>query len=467
MSTDGGKTFSLIYSKTGIFDHPELTAGNGAVWVTFADNVSGGIQIAASGAPVTGLGKVGTFTMFLVPGSDNENFGDVAISPKGLVMVTFQSSLVSTGPGPDDVMISTNPDPFGTGTFSTPSIAVHINVGDARTIPASPDRSMAANLGLAYDRSSGAHKGRVYLVYTDAADTTTNDTNIFVIHSDDNGNSWSTPLRVNDDKTTNSQFFGKVAVDQTTGNVAFAWYDARNDPGSGPGDTDGKVNTDVEVFGTVSLDGGKTVLPNVQIALGPTNGAAAGTTDFGNDLGDYIGLAYDKNKFFAAWTDNSAQLQGNPDGPPTPDIAVGSVTTPGGPGGTGGGGLPQDRFDPNNTSDKAHQFGILTGAQQFGNLTIANTATGLPTTDWFQWTAGTSGIFHAKITYTTLNGGDLHLRAFTLDGNLNLIQIASSRLIGTTTQEIAVPVAFGEQVLVWVYGFNHEQGTYTLFDSIT
>lgn len=53
LSTDGGKTFNskLLFSET-IFDHPELTAANGAIWCTYAvGTASGGIHIECAAAP--------------------------------------------------------------------------------------------------------------------------------------------------------------------------------------------------------------------------------------------------------------------------------------------------------------------------------------------------------------------------------------------------------------------------------
>ena len=86
--------------------------------------------------------------------------------------------------------------------------------------------------GLAWDRTTGAHRGRVYLVYTLEEKNESDDTNIYVRYSDDDGRPWSAPKRVNDDTGTNSQFMSKIALDPTTGEVAVVWYDARNDLGN-------------------------------------------------------------------------------------------------------------------------------------------------------------------------------------------------------------------------------------------
>src|SRR5207248_9545184 len=119
--------------------------------------------------------------------------------------------------------------------------------------------------GLAYDNSNGPHRGRLYMVYTDRANTTTTDTNIFTRFSDNDGATWSSPLRVNTDAGTNSQFFSKIALDPTTGNIAVVWYDARN---SGS-------NNRAELWGTVSADGGATFLPELKIS-GPGSTCGCG-----------------------------------------------------------------------------------------------------------------------------------------------------------------------------------------------
>src|SRR5205807_4406972 len=131
------------------------------------------------------------------------------------------------------------------------------NVGGARSIPTTSNSlGIDAEPNIAWDYSGGANNGRLYLVYTDALDTSTDDTDIFTRYSDDNGKTWSTRVKVNDDTTNFSQFNPSISLDQTTGNVGVAWYDARNDDGlGGSGDTDGSANDDAQVYGAVSLDG--------------------------------------------------------------------------------------------------------------------------------------------------------------------------------------------------------------------
>ena len=63
-------------------------------------------------------------------------------------------------------------------------------------------------------------------------------------------------VRVNHDRTANSQFLPKISLDPTTGNIAVVWYDSRNDLGAGgPGDTDGIPNDDAQFWGAFSTAG--------------------------------------------------------------------------------------------------------------------------------------------------------------------------------------------------------------------
>ena len=187
------------------------------------------------------------------------------------------------------------------------------NVGDFDTIPAEPHRTIDAEVGLAYDRSGGPYTGRVYMVYTDETPDETNNTDVYLRYSDNDGQTWSNPVRVNDDTGTNSQFFPRMAVDPTTGTVGVSWYDARNDLGVlHQGSRDAVANNDVEFYAAVGTPaaGGVDFSPNVRVTPGVSN-ASSGTNL--NDFGDYTGLAFFGGVLRPAWADNSNLTRDNPD----------------------------------------------------------------------------------------------------------------------------------------------------------
>src|SRR5439155_11096567 len=211
------------------------------------------------------------------------------------------------------IRVAVNSTGSTSGSFALQATGIATNVGGFRAVPAQPNRTVDAEVGLAYDNSSGPHRGRLHMVYTDAPTTSSNDLNIFTRFSDNDGGSWSSPLRVNTDAGSNSQFFSKIALDAITGDVGVVWYDCRN---SGS-------NNRVELWGTASVDGGLSFLPDFKISTGSTSGINAGG---GNELGDYVGLDFYDSLLYPCWSDNSNSTGDNPDGTANLDYYGARVT---------------------------------------------------------------------------------------------------------------------------------------------
>jgi hypothetical protein len=324
LSTDGGLSFHVIANisqaslpakksggdNRGLFrfvDQPTITAAQGEVWVVF----NAGGPMAATGAAVTGLGQVGAFIpVEVVPGTNNCTYGDVAIGPSGQVIQAC--SLTESGQGGGKIFVNVDPDGLGPAGFGDRVFVTQTHVGGFDFIPAQPDRSVDAEVGLAWDRTGGPHAGRVYMVNTAEQPNESNNTDIYVRHSDDNGATWSAAVRVNDDNTANSQFLPKISLDPTTGNLAVVWYDSRNDLGSGgPGDTNGIPNDDAQFWGAFSANGAASFARNIQISAGTSNSHDSRN---GIDYGDYTGLSFYGGIAHPAWSDNSDSTGNNPDG---------------------------------------------------------------------------------------------------------------------------------------------------------
>src|SRR5262249_24721495 len=140
------------------------------------------------------------------------------------------------GEGPERIYVNLDPagidpDPLHPTQFLPAVLVNQTFVGGMDGIPAQNIRTIDAEANLAWDRSAGPHRGRIYPAYTDATDplpplvpNDTSDTNILLRYSDDNGMHWSDPITVNDDGGYNSQFLPSIAVDQATGNIAVSWY---------------------------------------------------------------------------------------------------------------------------------------------------------------------------------------------------------------------------------------------------
>lgn len=312
-STDSGATFAKVGATLAInCDQPTIvsgpgsTAGSSTVWVLYTD--SAGNQVA-QGMATTGLGVFGTFgAAVTIPSTNGLGFGDIAIGPAGQVVVAFQNT--NSGEGPDTIKCSVKADSLGAGAFTTPVTLSATNVGGFDHITPQPTRSIDAEVGLAIDTTGGPFNGRTYAIYTDETPDESNNTDIMFRFSDNFGNTWSPAVKLNDDTTVFAQFFPKIALDKTTGAIAVAWLDCRNDPGSGAFDRDTKPNTDAMIYATVSADGGTTFAVNVKVSAGPTN--ALLQSDQGNQFGDYIGIAFHGGNFYPAWPDNSNSTGDNP-----------------------------------------------------------------------------------------------------------------------------------------------------------
>jgi hypothetical protein len=325
LSTDGGLTFNVIANisappkgtptkaagdSRGLFrfvDQPTITTGSGQVWVVF----NAGGPMYATGASVTGLGQVSQFFVGeVVPGTNNCTYGDVAIGPAGQVMQVC--TLTESGQGGGKLFVNVDPDGLGPTGFGDRIFVASTHVGGFDFIPAQPDRSVDAEPGLAWDSTGGPHNGRVYLVYTLEQQNESDNTDIYLRYSDDNGATWSAAKRLNDDATTNSQFLPKIALDPTSGKVAVVWYDARNDLGrGGSGDTDGLPNDDAQFWGTFSSDAAASFSANIKISAGTSNSHDSGN---GIDFGDYTGLSFYGGTAHPAWSDNSNSTGTNPNG---------------------------------------------------------------------------------------------------------------------------------------------------------
>ena len=123
------------------------------------------------------------------------------------------------------------------------------------------------------DLSNGQNKGTLYVNWIDARN---GDPDVFVMYSRDGGDTWSQPVRVNDDPIKNGkeQFFTWMSVDPVDGSVNVVYYDRRDGSGATTGVTLAR-----------SVDGGRTFVnrkinvppfePNERVFFGDYSGISA------------------------------------------------------------------------------------------------------------------------------------------------------------------------------------------------
>ncbi len=96
------------------------------------------------------------------------------------------------------------------------------------------------------DNGNSKHRGNLYVLFSDKRNGP-DDCDIFLLRSTNGGDSWSSPVRVNDDTSHLEQFFPSAAIDETTGFIYAVFYDRRDHKGTNL----------TEVYLARSIDGGR------------------------------------------------------------------------------------------------------------------------------------------------------------------------------------------------------------------
>lgn len=135
--------------------------------------------------------------------------------------------------------------------------------------------------------------GRIYIVWVNIGEPGTNvgDPDVYLIFSDDDGQTWSTPKRVNDDQVDNDalQFHCWLSVDPVTGDLFTAFYDNRANIGT----------STCEFYIAKSNDGGLSFVnypvSDNSFPTGPLSGFD------GNYNGEYPGIAASNKRVYSLW----------------------------------------------------------------------------------------------------------------------------------------------------------------------
>lgn len=151
---------------------------------------------------------------------------------------------------------------------------------------------------IAMDNSNGPYRGRLYLVYaTNDPPGNGNKPDVWLRYSTDQGSTWSSASRVNDNALPQSsdQWFPEISCERETGRLYIHWYDDRNNP-SGYG---------VDVYATYTEDGGKTFKPNqrlTNVTFSYPNPPCSPNTNCYR--GDYTSITGNKDVGFSVWGDH-------------------------------------------------------------------------------------------------------------------------------------------------------------------
>jgi hypothetical protein len=253
----------------------------------------------------------------------------------------------------------------GTTTVASPLIRGAVGNSYPTGTPSDPLGFGPAPV-LASDNTLGAYsqfEGRLYLSYVDRFNDPNNNpadnSDIYLITSDNGGVTWSSPVRVNNDVGTTDGYSGadvfggptstftqggrpqyqpQLAVDPTTGTLVVSFLDTRYDA----------ARARVATMIATSIDGGATFGPetfanapnrvfdqatNSSKVLGPIPDNESGGNNQANKdstfaFGDYFGLAVYGGHVYPAWASN---LNGGSNGKQLLQITVAQATIAAGP----------------------------------------------------------------------------------------------------------------------------------------
>jgi hypothetical protein len=134
---------------------------------------------------------------------------------------------------------------------------------------------------VAVDHSGGPTNNYIYVLASVEPFSASNGTDVMFARSTDGGQTFSAPIRINDDPVNQNKWhwFGTLSV-ASNGRIDSVWYDTRN----------AANNIDTQLFYSYSTDGGVTWAPNVQVSN--TFNPQAGFPN-NQKIGDYITIVSD------------------------------------------------------------------------------------------------------------------------------------------------------------------------------
>jgi hypothetical protein len=314
-SIDGGKTFNEVPLATlaassggATLSRPRLVwnAARNELYFAAMDTGSGELKVAASTVITGASGASYTFSTRTTAVGAGAGAVDVAAGPDGGVAMVWEQT--QTG-GPSKLREILDPDGLGTQPQSAPFDVLTAKLAGAQTISTLPNTPLGLGPVLAWDTSSGAHHGRLYVVYQDLAVDASNHSiagnlDTYVAWTD-NGTTWSSPTRVSQ-TSDGQQFMPTLAVDPSTGVLAVGWYDTQAaDPS--------------HAFFTVaaSADGGATFSGPQRVALEGSDPSTTGISALGaaQGPGGAPRIVFANRQIHVVWADNSTLQKQNTSGP--------------------------------------------------------------------------------------------------------------------------------------------------------
>jgi len=259
-------------------------------WTTFGGSNDGEIGISRSTDAGLSWKPVVHVSSAANAGSHNQGV-NIKTGPNGEVYVVW--AIYDSWPSDESALAMARS--LDGGQTWLPAARIINNIKGIRNHAVTQNMRVNSFPSMAVDISNGAHRGNIYVVWTNVNTPGVNSgqgVEVYLIKSVDKGLTWSTPLKVNTDPlgTNKQHYLPWITVDPENGNVAVIFYDNRN-----------VSSTQAEAWCAVSGDGAETftdfAVSDVVFTPTPVPSLATGY------MGDYLAIAAQDGMVYPCWTD--------------------------------------------------------------------------------------------------------------------------------------------------------------------
>jgi hypothetical protein len=213
--------------------------------------------------------------------------------PNGEVYVVFA---IYDNPNLDDESSIGIARSFDGGATWEPATRIIDNIRGIRVTDVNKYMRKNSFPSMAVDISGGEYDGNIYVVWPNVGVpgvNTGNDVDVYMIRSEDQGETWSAPVKINQDPSGlgRKHYFPWITCDPANGILSTVFYDDRN-----------VGSNQCEVYCANSYDGGETwedfKVSDVAFTPSPIPNMADGY------FGDYLGITALDGMVYPCWTDN-------------------------------------------------------------------------------------------------------------------------------------------------------------------
>jgi len=260
-------------------------------WTNFGGSNDSEIEISKSSNQGVSWSSAVNISSAVNAGSHNQGV-NISTGPNGEVYVIWA---IYDGWPTDESAIGMAKS-FDGGATWMPATRIITNIRGIRTSGIGKSMRVNSFPYMTVDISNGPNRGTIYVSWSNIGVPGTNtgsDADAYMIKSSDQGATWSTPVKINQDASGmgKKHYFSWITSDPSNGNLSVVYYDDRNVSAS-----------QCEVYVSNSTDGGESWedLKVSDVAFTPTS--IPGLAD--SYFGDYLGITARDRWVYPVWTDN-------------------------------------------------------------------------------------------------------------------------------------------------------------------